>query len=118
MLRLLINWILSAVSLMIVAHVIRGFEISGFGAALIAAIVVGFVNATIGALLKLITFPLTILTFGVFWFVINALMLKLAAMFTPGFHIVGFVPALEGAIILAIAHMIIHWITEPSRKNA
>jgi len=112
-LRLLINWILSAVSLMIVAHVIRGFEISGFGAALIAAIVVGFVNATIGALLKLITFPLTILTFGVFWFVINALMLKLAAAFVPGFSIQGLLPAFFGAIVLSLVNLFLRLVSRP-----
>ncbi|PYS22391.1 MAG: hypothetical protein DMG11_26765 [Acidobacteria bacterium] len=100
MLRLLINWILSAVSLMIVAHVIRGFEISGFGAA-------------IGALLKLITFPLTILTFGVFWFVINALMLKLAAAFVPGFSIQGLLPAFFGAIVLSLVNLFLRLVSQP-----
>src|SRR5438445_454710 len=97
----------------IVAHVIRGFEISGFGAALIAAIVVGFVNATIGALLKLITFPLTILTFGVFWFVINALMLKLAAAFVPGFSIQGLLPAFFGAIVLSLVNLFLRLVSKP-----
>jgi len=85
MTHLLINWLLSAVSLVIVAHLIPGFQLSGFGAALIAAIVIGFVNGTLGLALKIITFPLSILTLGIFWFVINALMLKLAAALVPGF---------------------------------
>ncbi len=65
MMRLIVNWVFSAVSLIIVAHVVRGFEISGFGAALIAAVVIGLVNASIGLFLKIVTFPLTLLTLGV-----------------------------------------------------
>jgi putative membrane protein len=68
----------------IVAHVVPGISVSGPVAALIAALVIGFINATLGLLLKIITFPLTILTLGLFWFVINALMLELAAAFVGG----------------------------------
>jgi putative membrane protein len=102
---LLINWILSAVSLLIVAHVIRGFDVSSFGTALLAAIVIGLVNATIGLFLKIVTFPLTLLSLGVFWFVINALMLRLAAAFVPGFTIQGFLPAFFGAVVLSLINL-------------
>ena len=104
--RLILNWILSAVALMIVAHVISGFYVSSFVAALIAAVVIGFVNATLGMLLKIVTFPLTLVTFGIFWFVINAIMLKLAAAFVPGFVIMGFVPAFFGAIVLSLVNLV------------
>jgi putative membrane protein len=107
MTRLLVNWLISALSLVIVANVIRGFQISGFGAALIAAIVVGFVNGTLGFILKLITFPLSIITLGLFWFVINALMLKFAAALVPGFRIDGFLPAFLGAIVLSLVNMVL-----------
>src|SRR5262245_63194360 len=93
MVNILINWFLSAVSLMIVAHVIRGFDVTDFTAALIAALVIGLVNATLGIFLKIVTFPLTLLTLGVFWIVINVLMLKLAASLVTGFRIQGFLPA-------------------------
>jgi putative membrane protein len=112
--RLLLHWVLSALALLLVSHFVPGFIVSGFLVALIAAVVIGLVNATIGAFLRFISFPITILTLGLFVLVINALMLKLAAAFLPGFQIIGFLPAIEGAIILAIAHMIIRWITEPS----
>ena len=79
MTNLLVNWLLSAVSLIIVAYLIPGFEIRGFGTALVAAIVVALINATIGFILKVITFPITILTLGLFLLVINAIMLKFAA---------------------------------------
>jgi len=105
MTNLLVNWLLSALSLVIVAHVIRGFQISGLGAALIAAIVIGFVNGTLGFFLKIITFPLSILTLGIFWLVINALMLKLAAALVPGFRIEGFLPAFFGAIVLSLVNI-------------
>jgi putative membrane protein len=67
---------------------------------------VGLVNATLGVILKVVTFPLTIVTFGIFWLVINALMLQLAAMLVPGFAINGFTPALWGAIALSIINLL------------
>src|SRR5260370_13649779 len=105
MAHLLINWLLSALSLVIVADVVRGCRMSGFGAALIAAIVIGLVNGTIGFLLKIVTFPLTVLTLGLFWLVINAMMLMLASAFVPGFKIDGFLPAFFGAIVLSLVNM-------------
>jgi putative membrane protein len=107
---ILINWLLSALSLVIVAHVIKGFQISGLGAALIAAVVIGFVNGTLGFLLKVVTFPLSVLTLGLFWLVINALMLKLAAALVPGFRISGFFPAFFGAIVLSLVNMALRYI--------
>ena len=109
---LLINWLLSAISLMIVAHVIRGFEVSGFGTALIAAIAVGLVNATLGLFLKVITFPLTIVTLGLFWLVINALMLKLASALVPGFSIRGFLPAFFGSIVMTLVNLGLRYLVE------
>lgn len=103
--KTILNWFLSALSLMIVAHVIRGFNVTGFGAALIAALVIGLVNATLGLFLKIITFPLTLISLGVFWFIINALMLKFAAVFVPGFNIDGFIPAFFGAIVLSLVNI-------------
>jgi putative membrane protein len=103
--RLVLHWILSALALLIVAHLVRGFEIRGFGSALIAVIVIGLINATLGLLLKLLTFPLIILTLGIFWFVINALMLMLASWFVPGFVVVGFWPAFMGAIVLSLVNL-------------
>ena len=117
MLRLIVNWVFSAVSLIIVAHVVRGFEISGFGAALIAAVVIGLVNASIGLFLKIVTFPLTLITLGVFWFVINAVMLKLAAAFVPGFSIRGFLPAFFGAIVLSLVNLFLKIVASGLKKE-
>jgi putative membrane protein len=88
-----------------VAHIVPGFEVRGFGVALLASLVVGLINSTLGLFLKLLTFPLTLLTFGLFLFVINALMLHFAALFVPGFVVHGFFPALLGAVVLALVHL-------------
>jgi len=106
--RLLLNWLLSAVSLLIVSHLVPGFHVQGFTAALIAALVIGLVNATIGLLLKIITFPLAFLTLGLFWLVINALMLMFAsAILSPNFVVSGFWPAFLGAIVLSLVNMLL-----------
>jgi putative membrane protein len=110
MTRLLVHWLLSALCLLLVARFVPGFFVRGLGTALIAAVVIGLVNGTIGALLKVLTFPLTILTFGIFWLLVNALMLKFAALFVPGFEVRGLWPAFLGGIILSILNMAIRQI--------
>jgi putative membrane protein len=115
--RLILHWILSAVALMIVAHLVPGFYIRSFGAALIAALVIGLVNATLGFFLKVLTFPFIILTLGLFWFVVNAVMLLVASKFVPGFSVAGFVPAFWGAIVLALINMVFRALL-PKREQA
>lgn len=116
MVRLLVHWVLSALCLLLVAHFVPGFMVSGFGTALLAAVVIGLVNSTLGSLLKLLTFPLAILTLGIFWLVINALMLKFASLLVPGFAVRGFLPALWGAILLSLLNMIVHALVRKSAK--
>lgn len=115
--RLLLKWLLTAVALLVVAHIVPGFEVGGFGAALIAALVIGLINATIGALLKIITFPITCLTVGIFLLVINALMLMLASRLLDGFEVRGFFPALIGAIVLALLNVLIRRVTKDKDDN-
>ena len=115
--RLLLNWVVSALAVWIVAHIVPGFEVHGATTALLAALVIGLVNATVGALLKLITLPLTILTLGIFWIVINALMLKLAAAFVPGFEIHGFLAAFLGAIVLSVVNMVLRHLVTPKEQR-
>lgn len=114
--RLLLHWILSAAAVWIVAHIVPGISVSGPVAALIAALVIGLVNATLGLLLKILTFPLTILTLGLFWFVINALMLELAAALVNGFYVRNFVAALIGAVMLSLVSSVLQWLVMPDRK--
>lgn len=113
--RILLNWLLSAVSLLIVAHLVPGFYVRSFGAALLAALVIGLINATLGFFLKIITFPITILTLGIFWIVINALMLEFASWFSPGFNVRSFGAAFIGAIVLSLVNMVLRWVVEPKR---
>jgi len=107
MARLIAHWLLSALCILLVARFVPGIVVSGFGTALLAAVIIGFVNGTIGLLLKILTFPLIVLTFGIFWLIINALMLKFASLFVPGFYVQGFAPAFWGAIILSLLNIAI-----------
>lgn len=110
MMNLIVNWLLSALSIMVVAYLIPGFEIRGFGTALIAAIVIGLVNATLGFILKIFTLPITILTFGLFLLVINAFMLRFAALFVSGFVVRGFLPAFFGALVLVLVNTALRYL--------
>jgi putative membrane protein len=116
MLRMLLHWVVTALAVWITSRVVPGFYVNGASAALIAAVVIGLVNATIGLFLKIITFPLTILTLGLFWFVINAVMLELASAFVPGFHITTFGAAFIGAIVLTLVNTLLKWLVMPSPR--
>jgi len=115
--RHLLNWALSALALWVVAQLVPGFHVSGPFAALIAALVIGFVNATLGLFLKIITFPLTVLTLGVFWLVINAAMIELASAIVNGFHVDTFGSAFIGAIVLSLVNMIFRWLAGTGRTD-
>jgi putative membrane protein len=96
--------------LLIVANVVSGIQVDTFGAALIAALVYGLISVTLGLLLKLVSLPLIILTLGLFWFVINALMLQLASALVPGFRVRGFFAAFVGALLLSIVQWLLSWL--------
>lgn len=102
----LLSWILSALGLLIVARVVPGFHVAGFGTALLAAAVLGLVNATLGVVLGILTLPLTVLTFGLFHFVVMAVLIWLATVVVPGFSVSGFLPAFLGAIVLALVGIV------------
>jgi len=114
MLGLLVHWLLSALALLIVSHFVPGFRVHGLGPALIASLVIGLLNATVGLVLKIITFPLTILTLGLFLLVINGAMILVASSIVPGFHVYGWGPAFWGAVVLALLGVLIRAI----RKDA
>jgi putative membrane protein len=113
--KVLLHWVLSALAIWIVSRFVPGFSVSGPLAALIAAVVIGFVNATVGLFLKIVTFPLTIVTFGIFWLVINALMIELASALVPGFRVDTFGAAFWGAIALSLVNMALKWLILPER---
>jgi putative membrane protein len=106
MIRLLLHWILNAVALLIVAHFVQGFDVSNVISALIAVVVIGLFNATLGLFLKIITLPLGILTFGIFFLVINAVILWFSSKFVPGFAVTTFKAAFLGALALAVLHLL------------
>ena len=107
MIGLLVQWLLSALALLAVTYLVPGFRVVSLPSALIAVVVIGFLNMTLGILLKAITFPFAILTLGLFFLVINAIMLIIASKITPGLHIDSFGAAFIGAVVLAIVHLII-----------
>lgn len=117
MMRLLLNWLISAISLLIVAHVIKGFNVSSFQSALIAALVIGLVNSTLGFVLKLLSLPWIFLTLGIASLVINALMLMLAAYFVDGFSVDGFIPAFIGSMLMSISNFVLRLLAPDLSKN-
>jgi putative membrane protein len=116
MLRMLLHWILNAVALLIVAHFVSGFVVSNLVSALIAVVVIGLLNATFGLLLKIVTLPIGILTFGIFFLVINAIMLKFAGDFVPGFRVDTFRAAFLGALALAVLHLFFGFLLRRPRR--
>lgn len=116
--KLLIRWLINAVSLWIVTQLNIGVTVPNFRYALIAALVIGLVNATLGLFLKIITFPLTILTFGIFLIIINAAMLKLAAwILHPEFRVRDWTAAIIGALLLTIVTTVLHWLVGDKRRR-
>lgn len=114
MLGLLLHWILCAIALLVVSRIVPGFHVQGLEPALIASLVIGLLNATVGLFLKIITFPLTILTLGLFLLVINGLMIMVASSLVHGFYVRGFLPAFIGAIVLSLLGMLIKAMTKPA----
>jgi putative membrane protein len=104
---MMIQWMMSAVALLLVSKIVPGFYVYGLMPAVIASAVIGFLNATLGAFLKIITFPLAIITFGVFLLVINAMMILLASKLVPGFQVQGYTPAFWGAAVLTLLSFVI-----------
>jgi putative membrane protein len=110
MIRLLIRWILNALALMLIALVLPGMHVT-FVAALIAAIVIGAINALLRPIIVLLTLPVTIVTLGLFLLVINALLFWLASAIVPDFHVDSFWTALFASILYSILTGIITWVT-------
>ena len=100
--HLILSWLLSAVALWIVAQIIRGIEVRSFGDALIATVVISVVSVFLKPILSFLAAPFIILTLGLFMLFINALLLKLASLFTPGFRVHGFLAALAGSLVLTV----------------
>lgn len=115
MLTLLARWLINAAALLLVAYLYAGVAVESFGAALIAALVLGLVNAVIRPLLVLLTLPVTILTLGLFIFVINALLFWLVAEIVQGFAVGGFIAALIGSVLFSVITLLTSWLLFPAR---
>jgi putative membrane protein len=107
MLKILFRWLLLAAALLLVAYVYPGVAITSFGAAMLAAFVLGLLNTLVRPILVLLTLPVTLITLGLFLFVINALMFWAAANMLDGFAVNGFVGALIGSLIYSVCGMVI-----------
>lgn len=113
MVSILANWILSAIAIIVTAEFVPGFQVANFTTALIVALVMGIVNALIKPILLILTLPINVLTFGLFTFVINALLILLVAQIVNGFTVVGFVPALIAGVVLWIISHLINFVLFP-----
>jgi putative membrane protein len=116
MLTLLARWILNAAALLLVAYLYTGVTVESFFAAMIAALVLGLVNALVRPLLVLLTLPVTIVTLGLFLFVINALLFWFVAEIVQGFKVTGFVAALVGSILYSLVTLLTSWLLSPRKK--
>ena len=105
--KLLLKWLLSAASLLFVAYIYSGVEVKSFTSALVAAFVIGLFNVVLRPVLVVLTLPVTIVTVGLFLFVINALMFWAAASVLEGFHVQGFTAALIGSLLYSVLGLLI-----------
>lgn len=113
----ILRWILNALGLMAIAYLYTGVQVSGFVPALIAALVLGLVNALIRPILVALTLPVTILTLGLFIFVINAALFWLVAEVLNGFAVRGFMAALIGSIMYSVITIITSWLLDGKKKK-
>lgn len=105
--KILVNWLLSAVAIIIAAYLLPGVHVSGFVTALIVAVVLSVINGFVRPVLALLTLPLTIITFGLFYLVLNTLLVMLAAAIIPGFGLDSFWWAFIFGIVMAIVHAVL-----------
>ena len=107
MLKLIVKWVLSASALLFVAYVYQGVTVASFGSAMLAALVIGLLNTVVRPVLVVLTLPVTVLTLGLFLFVINALVFWAAASVLDGFQVRGFFAALIGSLLYTLIGVVI-----------
>lgn len=114
---LLFRWIVNALALIGIAYIVPGFHVSSFYSALIAALVLGLVNALIRPILLILTFPVTVVTLGLFVFVVNALMIWMVSSMVKGFEVSGFLPALMAALIMWPVHFLVDALVKAAKRS-
>lgn len=111
---ILINWILSAIVILVASQILPGVHVTGFVAALTVALVLGIINAIIKPVIVILTLPINILTLGLFTLVINAALVMLTSAIVPGFRVDGFLWALIFSILLSVINMVLHTVAQTS----
>jgi len=115
--RFLVHWFLLAVALALTAWLLPGVHVDSVGALVVAALVLGFLNAVLRPVLVLLTLPLTLLTLGLFYLILNAILFALAATLVPGFHVGGFGSAFFGAIFMGVISLILRPVKPRERRG-
>lgn len=115
--NLILSWLINAAALYVAARLVAGVSVADTGSLLIAALVIGLVNSIVRPILRFVTFPITVLTLGLFYFVLNGAMLYLAAELTPGFELSGWMAAILGALVMSIVATILHLFLKPKKKD-
>lgn len=108
-LTLILHWIVSGVALSLTSALVPGFKLKGFSTAMVASLLIAIANYFVRPFLVFLTFPLTILTLGLFLFVVDAIILRMCAAFLKNFEITGWMSAFFGAIVLAFTSGFLHW---------
>lgn len=119
MINLLLHWLFAAVGFLLTSYLVPGFYVADLPSAMIAAAIVGFLNLVLWPILVLLTLPFTIVTFGLFLFVVNALVLLFGAALSPGFRIEGLWPAIVGSIVLTLISWVVRSVfggSKPGRR--
>lgn len=106
----ILSWLVSGLAVYLTSKLVAGFEVRGYLSALLAALVIGFANAVIWPILVFLTLPITIITFGLFLFVVNAAVLKICAALLPGFAIKSWLSAIIGSIVLTLVNMFLRYV--------
>jgi len=117
MTKLLLGWIASAVALLAVTYIVPGFHVTTFVGAMIAAVVIGLINGTLGSIIKFFTFPFRLLTLGLLSLVINAVMLLLADQLLDDLKIDSFFSAFLGSIVLSVVSTVLRWMIPDGKKD-
>ncbi len=107
---ILISWLIATIAILVAAHIIPGIRVDSFGAALVGALILGILNALLKPILIILTLPITLLTLGLFLFVLNALIFWLAGSLFSGFHVDSFLPALLGSLVVSVVTFLVHYI--------
>lgn len=109
---ILLKWLINALAIAITTYLVKGIEVSGPGAVLMAAALLGIFNAVIRPVLIILTLPITIITLGLFTLIINGALLGLVSFLIKGFVVQGFWPAVIGSLIISVVSWMINWLIE------